>query len=64
MPLTPIPCPHPPQLMVVVCSLNDENLGAELMEALSPDDRVALFQACRWLAENPEWDRWTYQVCH
>jgi hypothetical protein len=30
------------------------------MEALTPEERLRFFAACRWFSENPDWDRWTY----
>jgi hypothetical protein len=66
MSLHPISCPFDPRLMVVVLQIalcgrkNDNALGVSMMEALSPDERLLLFDACDWFRHNPNWDRWTY----
>lgn len=59
-------CPFEPKLMVVVLQMvlcvnnDDRGAGIGVIEALTPDERLHLFSACRWFNENPEWDRWTY----
>jgi len=66
MPLQQIPCPFEPKLMVVVLQIvactssDDHTVGIGVMEALTPEERLRFFAACRWFSENPDWDRWTY----
>jgi hypothetical protein len=48
-------------LQIALCGRkNDNALGVSMMEALSPDERLLLFDACDWFRHNPNWDRWTY----